>query len=361
MLTISGEIQREKQATGADVWVGLYTSRVGRTLLVMANTAGNALGPAVCHHYEGQTDFLWLEEEKKGRVWCLVRAGTPVAEGTGSLDTDIAQALSRQQGSLTIISPDPQVQSWLQQAAPDNLKLHWLWLERSAWSSLTPCLPLRSASSLLRRNAIHRTARMSAMALALLMPAFFLYSWYAGKSGPGASPALAQMPAPEQMLAALPAQSAMREFYQLALQLWSRGAGNWTLIYDGSSGKPKLELTVFSAHSRASSALSAWAKKRNFQLSTPLSEDSLLLVGVPKTPPVLHPLTAGEQISAPTWEMVSWQSNPAWLLHRAGGWPQNALLTALSLEGSDLWRLKKAQGQMLPASQLQRQHESIGE
>ena len=369
---VQAELQRERQATEASVYAGLH--ELGqRRALVMAAASGAALGPAVCHHYADQRDFLWLEHRDGADIWdwCLVRAGVPVAEGVASAREAIVQAVRLQQGELTVNSSHRQVRDWLGDKTPDGLRLHWLWLEGGARAALEPCLKLVAETVLLRRirAASYRRhgwrAALATAALAALAVLWFSSRTGAHSGGAGADrqatvadslPALLPVVRPTAL--GLPLSPAMREFYAVLVALWSRGATSVRLHYRlkrslSQQQLPWLQLTVHSAHPSAPPALMAWARRKGFNAE--LRDGVLLITGTPQTEATVQqehiaqaalPSTGAGQSHEPERAFSLPGKEPVLLLWLARDKPAAALLTELRLEVDAHWQLLSGTGQL---------------
>ena len=367
---VQAELQRERQATEASVYAGLH--ELGqRRALVMAAESGAALGPAVCHHYADQRDFLWLEHRNGADIWdwCLVRAGVPVAEGVASPQAAIVQAVRLQQGELTVNSSHRPVRDWLGDKTPDGLRLHWLWLEGGARAALEPCLKLVAEAVLLRRIRVASYRRhgwraaLATAALAALAVLWFSRGAHSGEAVVDREATVADslpalLPVVRPTALGLPLSLAMREFYDVLVALWSRGATSVRLHYRlkkslSQQQLPWLQLAVHSAHPSSVTALTAWARRKGWNAER--RDGVLLITGAPQTEAAVQQehfaraallSTDASQSHKPGQAFSLPGKQPSLLLWLARGKPATALLTELRLEVDAHWQLLSGTGQL---------------
>ena len=335
---LQNEMTREQQASGGDIHAGLFSGEGGRTLLVMASSPGIPLGPSVCHHYRGQGDFLWLEHSDRGWTWCLIRMNVPVAEGVDSPRQDVEQVLRRQQGNLTVNSPDRKVQDWLTSVSPPGLTLQWIWLETAARQSLRPQVRLQSPAALIHRLQLAFWTRAGVLGLAPV--ALVTGFWFWQSSGFKAAP-VDELPPPvaKQLQTdrpALPLTTTLRQVYRVLISLWARGAGEVRLRMVAST-PPGIELQLTGTHPSALSAIAHWAGRHRVNIER--DDDELTL----RLPPDVAGRT-GADADSDSEIFRENHSHPAWLLWYTQDRAEDALLTSLELTADSHWRIRKMSG-----------------
>lgn len=259
---VRAELTDEQTAIDRKVFAGLYRAAGGQLLLIMADNAGAALGPAVCRHYPSQQDFLWLESEpsesepsesdkselekaepaRDARAkawpagtpaparwhWCLVRSGVPVAEGLESSAEQIEQMLAVQKGVITVIHAEIHAREWLQTLSQE-VELHWLRLEHRARQALDRQTRLLPMLQLYRRLLLLQWLRASALVAVLVcgggLVVVLLGNWHQEiEPQTQLTTALAVarvvlLPTPE-----IPAAASLMATYQQLIAFWAAGA-----------------------------------------------------------------------------------------------------------------------------------------